>query len=68
MAVSNIAAQVGQDPALVSKRLRVLREAGTVVVQADAAHDARRQLYAVPAPFLPKPQVIDYGFCALRFG
>jgi DNA-binding transcriptional ArsR family regulator len=52
----------------VSKHLRVLREAGIVAVERDTGNDARRQLYAVPEPFVVTVGVLDFGFCLLRFG
>lgn len=67
LSVSEIAAGIRRNLPVVSKHLRVLRDARAVTVQPDANNDARRQLYAVPAAFLTNPGTIDYGFCLLRF-
>src|SRR5438046_717496 len=68
LSVSDLATGTQRDPDLISKHLRVLRDAGAVTVGRDASKDARRQLYAVPERFRVTAGVIDFGFCLLRFG
>src|SRR5438093_193752 len=68
LSVSDLAAQLGRDPDLVSKHLRVLRDVGVVVAERDAENDSRRQLYEVPGEFVTAPGTVDLGFCMLRFG
>jgi len=55
----------------VSKHLRVLRDAGALVVVAAPDGDGRKQHHAVPERFRRTDDagrpVIDYGVCVLRF-
>jgi len=64
----DLAAQLGRDPDLVSKHLRVLRDVGVVVAEQDTGGDGRRQLYEVPEEFVTAPGTVDLDFCVLRFG
>ena len=71
MSVLELACRLKQNPNLISKHLRWLREAGAVVVVAVPGVDGRKSSHAVPAAFLRKdangkPE-IDYGVCVLRF-
>jgi DNA-binding transcriptional ArsR family regulator len=68
LSVSEMAASTKRDPDLVSKHLRVLRDAGVVARERDTGRDGRRQVYEVPDQFLETPGVLDFGFCMLRFG
>jgi DNA-binding transcriptional ArsR family regulator len=71
LSVLELAGRLKQNPNLISKHLRWLREAGAVVVVAVPGVDGRKSSHAVPAAFLRKdangkPE-IDYGVCVLRF-
>jgi DNA-binding transcriptional ArsR family regulator len=70
--VQELAGVLKRDPDLVSKHLRVLRDAGAVVVVPAPDGDGRKQHHAVPEAYRRvEPAggpVIDYGVCVLRFG
>jgi DNA-binding transcriptional ArsR family regulator len=70
LSVQELGARLQHRPNLVSKHLRVLREAGAVVVVPSADDDGRKQFYAVPAEFRHVDDsgrpVLDYDVCALR--
>ena len=71
LTVAELAARQGRWPDLMSKHLRVLRDAGVVVVVPAPDGDARKQCQSVPATFrrldeAGKP-MLDFGVCALRF-
>ena len=59
--VVELARRLGRSPALISKHLRVLRQAGMVVI-------GQAGLYRIPPQYLPSPgqRVVDYGPCLLR--
>ena len=60
--VVELARRLGRSSALISKHLRVLRQAGMVVI-------GQAGLYRIPPQYLPSPgqRVVDYGPCLLRF-
>ena len=71
LSVQELGAKLGRSTDLMSKHLRVLRDAGALVVVAAPDGDGRKQHHAVPERFrrvddAGKP-VIDYGVCVLRF-
>ena len=71
LSVLELSAKLGRTPDLVSKHLRVLRDANAVVVVPAPDGDGRKQHHAVPDRFrrtddAGKP-VIDYGVCVMRF-
>ena len=69
--VQELAAALKHDPDLISKHLRVLRDAGGLTVVASPDGDGRKQYHAVPEMFRrtePSGKAgIDYGVCVLRF-
>ena len=70
LSVQELASRLQHRPNLVSKHLRVLREAGAVVVVPSVDGDGRKQFYTVPegcrhVDDSGRP-VLDYGVCALR--
>jgi DNA-binding transcriptional ArsR family regulator len=71
LSVIELGAKLGQSTDLVSKHLRVLRDAGALVVVAAPDGDGRKQHHAVPERFRRTDDagrpVIDYGVCVLRF-
>ncbi|MGD0536876.1 MAG: helix-turn-helix domain-containing protein [Verrucomicrobiota bacterium] len=70
LSVQELGTRLQRRPNLVSKHLRVLREAGAVVVVPALDDDGRKQFYAVPEEFRHVDDsgrpVLDYGVCALR--
>jgi DNA-binding transcriptional ArsR family regulator len=50
----------------VHKDMDVLYAAGAVAVK--YGDDGRLGWFYVPEPYRPQPEVVDYGFCAVRFG
>jgi DNA-binding transcriptional ArsR family regulator len=70
LSVQELGARLQRRPNLVSKHLRVLREAGAVVVVPSPDADGRKQFYTVPEAFRHIDEagrpVLDYGVCALR--
>ncbi len=68
--VQKLAARLGRDANLISKHLRVLREADAVSVLPSPDGDGRKQCYAIPATFQRVDEagrpMLDYGVCALR--
>ena len=69
--VQELGAALNHDPDLISKHLRVLRDAGAVEVVASPDGDRRKQHHAVPEMFRRTEDtgrpVLDYGVCVLRF-
>jgi DNA-binding transcriptional ArsR family regulator len=69
--VLELSAVVKRSPDLMSKHLKVLREAGAVMVVAAPDGDGRKSHYTVPERFRRTDEagrpMIDYGVCALRF-
>jgi DNA-binding transcriptional ArsR family regulator len=71
LSVLELSAIAGRSPDLMSKHLKILREAGAVVVVPAPDGDARKVHYAVPEKFRRADEsgkpMLDYGVCALRF-
>lgn len=71
LSVLELSAIAGRSPDLMSKHLKILREAGAVVVVPAPDGDARKVHYAVPEKFRRTDEsgkpMLDYGVCALRF-
>jgi predicted transcriptional regulator len=67
LSVSEMAEETRRDTDLVSKHLRVMRDAGIVASERDAGRDGRRQVYEIPDQFAAAPGTVDFGFCVLRF-
>ena len=70
--VNELAARLGRTPDLMSKHLRVLRDARLLVAVEPADGDGRKQFHAVPAPFRTRDAAgrvaLDFGAVLLRFG
>ncbi len=68
--MQELAARRGRDANLVSKHLRVLREADAVSVLPSPDGDGRKQCYAIPPAVRRLDEagrpMLDYGVCALR--
>ena len=56
----------GRSYKAVHKDMEVLWASGAVAVR--YAKDGRVGIFYVPEQYRPKPGVVDYGFCRLRFG
>ena len=67
LTVSEMAEETQRDPDLVSKHLRVMRDAGIVTSERDTGRDGRMQVYEIPDQFVTEPGTVDLGFCVLRF-
>ena len=69
--VLELAASLKRSPDLMSKHLKILREAGAVVVVPAPDGDGRKSHYTVPEKFRRADEsgkpMLDYGVCALRF-
>lgn len=63
---TDLAAVVQRDFDICSKHLTILANAG--VVTWTRGKDRRTLLYFIPEKYRPQPGVVDYGFCAVRFG
>lgn len=63
---TDLAAALGRDFDVCSKHLSLLAKAGAADWERGA--DQRTVLYFIPEQFRPRPGVVDYGFCAARFG
>ena len=69
--VLELAGMVGRSPDLMSKHLKILREAGAVQLMAAPDGDGRKSHYHVPERFRRQDEtgkpMLDFGVCALRF-
>lgn len=63
---TDLAAALGRDFDICSKHLSTL--AGTGAVNWTPGEDRRMLFYFIPKQFRPRPGVVDFGFCRLRFG
>lgn len=70
LSVNDLAARVGRTPDLMSKHLRVLRDARLVIAVSPAGEDGRKQFHQIPAPFRTRDAaggtVLDFGAAMLR--
>ena len=70
LSVNELAAKVGRSPDLVSKLLRVLRDARIIVTVNPPGADGRRQHQEIPAPFRTRDAagrvLLDFGAVLLR--
>ena len=70
--VYELAKRLGRPPDLISKHLRVLRDARLVRAVAPADGDGRKQFHEVPALFRTRDAAgrlaLDFGAVLLRFG
>jgi DNA-binding transcriptional ArsR family regulator len=71
VSVNDLAARLKRSPDLISKHLRVLREARLIMAVAPPDGDGRKQFHQVPAPFRTKDAsgaiFLDFGSVLLRF-
>lgn len=63
---TDLAAAIQRDFDICSKHLTIL--ANTGAVDWTRGQDRRTLLYFIPEQYRPQPGVVDYGFCAVRFG
>ena len=71
LSVTELAASLGRAPDVISKHLRVLREARLIMPAAPPDGDGRKQFHQVPSVFgandaAGRP-VLDFGAVVLRF-
>ena len=71
LSVLELSVVAQRSPDLMSKHLKILREAGAVAVVAAPDGDGRKSHYVVPERFRRPDEsgkpMIDYGVCVLRF-
>ena len=69
--VNELAARLGRWPDLISKHLRVLRDARLIMAVASVDGDGRKQFHEVPALFRTRDAAgvvaLDFGAVLLRF-
>jgi DNA-binding transcriptional ArsR family regulator len=66
LTINGLAQSTGRTYRAVHKDMDVLYAAGAVAVK--YGQDGRVGLFHIPEPYRPLLGVVDYGFCALRFG
>ena len=70
LSVNDLAGRTGRAPDLMSKHLRVLREARLIIAVEPPGADGRRQFHEIPAPFRTRDAagrtVLDFGAVVLR--
>jgi predicted transcriptional regulator len=64
--VNGLVAMTGRGYRAVHKDLAILAASGAVAVR--YGEDRRLGFYHIPEQYQPQPGVVDYGFCAVRFG
>jgi len=72
MSVTELSARLGKAPDLVSKHLKLLREARMLMPVASPDGDGRKQFHEIPAPFRKRDAagalVLDFGAVLIRCG
>jgi hypothetical protein len=63
---TDLTAALGRDFDICSKHLSLLARSGAA--DWERGEDQRTVLYFIPEQYRPQPGVVDYGFCAVRFG
>ncbi len=70
LSVMELAARLKRTPDLISKHLKVLREARMLITAASPDGDGRKQFHEVPAPFRSRDAagrpVLDFGTVLIR--
>ncbi len=70
LSVIELAARLGRTPDLISKHLKVLREARMLMAVASPDGDGRKQFHEVPAPFRVRDasgrKALDFGTVMIR--
>lgn len=66
LTINGLVQSMGRSYRAVHKDMDVLYDAGAVAVR--YAEDGRVGLFYIPDGYRPQPGVVDYGFCAVRFG
>jgi hypothetical protein len=66
LTINGLVETTGRSYKAVHKDLGILLAAGVVAVAYGG--DKRVGLFSVPAPYRSQPGVVDFGFCAVRFG
>ena len=66
LTLSGLVQTTGRSYKAVHKDMDVLLAAGAVAIRRET--DGRVGVFYVPEPYRPQPGVVDYGFCAVRFG
>lgn len=66
LTINGLVQTTGRSYRAVHKDMDVLWASGAVAVR--YGEDGRVGLFYIPTQYLPQPGVVDYGFCALRFG
>lgn len=66
LTIAGVAQATGRGYKAVHKDLTILWSSGAVAVR--FGEDKRLGLYHVAEQYRPQPGVVDYGFCAVRFG
>ena len=64
--INELVRALGRSYKAVHKDMAVLYAAGAVAVR--YGEDGRVGLFYIPEQYRPRPGVVDYGFCRLRFG
>ncbi|MCX6854992.1 MAG: ArsR family transcriptional regulator [Verrucomicrobia bacterium] len=72
MSVTELSARLGKAPDLVSKHLKLLREARMLMPVASPDGDGRKQFHEIPAPFRKRDAaghvLLDFGTVLIRCG
>jgi len=63
---TDLATALKRDFDICSKHLSLLQASGAA--DWERGQDQRTVLYFIPEQYRPRPGVVDYGFCRLRFG
>jgi len=70
LSVNDLAERTGRAPDLISKHLRVLRDARLIIAVEPPGADGRKQFHEIPAPFRTRDAagrtVLDFGAVVLR--
>ncbi len=66
LTINGLKATMGRSYNAVHKDMKVLCAAGVVACR--NGEDKRLGLFHIPAEFRVLPNIVDYGFCRLRFG